>query len=111
MCVVWVIVEHSKGVRSWRDHPESGQGCVTHILLVGLVLWPDSELLLDHSELRDELLRDHTGMLPDSIFYKDDGRICMDLHGQVETEELRRCSVGLLVYFVSMGTSFRSRSE
>lgn len=66
---------------------------------------------MDHSELRDELLRDHTGMLPDSISCKEDGSICMNLHGQFGIEELRRCSVGLLVYFVSVGTSFLSRSE
>lgn len=66
---------------------------------------------MDHSELRDELLRDHTGMLPDSISYKEDASICINLHGQFGIEELRRCSVGLFVYFVSVGTSFRSRSE
>lgn len=34
-----------------------------------------------------------------------------NLHGQVETEELRGCSVGVLLYSVLVGTSFRIRSE
>lgn len=34
---------------------------------------------MDHSELRDELLREQTGMLPDSISYKEDGGILYEL--------------------------------
>jgi hypothetical protein len=53
------------------------------MLPAGRVLYPDSELLLDHSELRDELLRDHAGMLSDGVFYEDEGRIWVNLHGDV----------------------------
>lgn len=51
-------------------------------------MWPDSELLLDHSELRDELLRDHTGIFSDRVYCEDDGELGVNSHGDVEPSVL-----------------------